>query len=171
MHRVFSLNLVVSFLIAALFTALFVLLGLFDLTGFLTKDPAVRPLFNRYLLGQAISILPLMLGNSLAAFLLLENKGSRTLTATLVFIVVNLLLNYLFVQRMRLEAFGLALAFSLGMWVFFGVQAAYFLSGRSQLRFSGRGLVWKESREILRNRVRCHWKAAETEKVCPAVNR
>lgn len=118
MHRVFSLNLVVSFLIAALFTALFVLLGLFDLTGFLTKDPAVRPLFNRYLLGQAISILPLMLGNSLAAFLLLENKGSRTLTATLVFIVVNLLLNYLFVQRMRLEAFGLALAFSLGMWVF-----------------------------------------------------
>ena len=150
MHRVFSLNFVVSFLIAALFTALFVLLGLFDLTGFLTKDPAVRPLFNRYLLGQAISILPLMLGNSLAAFLLLENKGSRTLTATLVFIVVNLLLNYLFVQRMRLEAFGLALAFSLGMWVFFGVQAAYFLSGRSQLRFSGRGLVWKESREILR---------------------
>ncbi len=150
MHRVFSLNLVVSLLIAALFTALFVLLGLFDLTGFLTKDPAVRPLFNRYLMGQAISILPLMLGNSLAAFLLLENKGSRTLTATLVFIVVNLLLNYLFVQRMRLEAFGLALAFSLGMWVFFGVQAAYFLSGRSQLRFSGRGLVWKESREILR---------------------
>ena len=74
------------------------------------RDMTVGSIFGQLVLFS----LPLMLGNSLAAFLLLENKGSRTLTATLVFIVVNLLLNYLFVQRMRLEAFGLALAFSLG---------------------------------------------------------
>ncbi len=81
MQRVFSLDLALSVLISALFVAAYLLLGLFDLTGFLTGDPAVRPLFNRYLLGQAIGVLPLMLGNSFSSFLLVENRGKRTLTA------------------------------------------------------------------------------------------
>jgi Na+-driven multidrug efflux pump/anti-sigma regulatory factor (Ser/Thr protein kinase) len=149
MQHVFSLNLALSALVAALFIALYLLLGIFDLTGFLTRDAVVRPIFNRYLLGQAIGILPLMLGNSFASFLLLENKGRRTLTASLVYIVVNVLLNYLFVQLLHWEAFGLALASSLGMWVFLGVQAESFLSGRSVFRFGGRP-DWKESGEILR---------------------
>ena len=149
MQHVFSLNLALSALVAALFVALYLLLGVFDLTGFLTRDAVVRPIFNRYLLGQAIGVLPLMLGNSFASFLLLENKGRRTLTASLVYIVVNVLLNYLFVQLLHWEAFGLALASSLGMWVFLGIQAESFLSGRSVFRFGGRP-DWKESGEILR---------------------
>ena len=84
MQHVFSLNLALSALVAALFVALYLLLGVIDLTGFLTRDAVVRPIFNRYLLGQAIGVLPLMLGNSFASFLLLENKGRRTLTASLV---------------------------------------------------------------------------------------
>ena len=89
---VFSLNLTASVLISAVFIAAYVVLGLFDLTGFLTQDGAVRPIFNRYLLGQAIGILPLMLGNSFAAFLSLENKGRQTLFASFAYIVVNILL-------------------------------------------------------------------------------
>ena len=38
MQNVFSLNLVASVLIALAFTVLFLVMGLFDLTGFLTKD-------------------------------------------------------------------------------------------------------------------------------------
>lgn len=150
MQNAFSLNLVTSALAALAFTALFLLMGLFDMTGLLTKDAAVRPIFNRYLMGQAIGILPLMLGNSFAAFLSLENKGRRTLVASLIYILVNVLLNFLFVQVLKLEALGLALASSLGMWVFMGVQAQVYLSGRSHLRLLTKGLSWHDSGEILR---------------------
>ena len=150
MQNMFSLNLALSMLIAGAFIVVYSLLGIFDMTVFLTKDPVVRPIFNRYLLGQAIGIIPLMLGSSFASFLLLENRGRRTLIASLIYIVVNILLNFLFVQLLHLEAFGLALASSLGMWVFFAVQAEFFVSGRSLLRLSFRGLSWNESGEILR---------------------
>ena len=150
MQSVFSLDLAVSGLIALVFTALFVSMALFDMTGFITKDEAVRPVFNRYLLGQAIGILPFMLSNPFAAFLSLENRGRRTFTASLVYIAVNVALNWLFVQQLRMEAFGLALASSLGMWVFMGVQAQFYVSGKSHFRFSAARLAWKESGDILR---------------------
>ena len=150
MQEVFSLNLVLSTLTALVFVALFLVMGLFDLTGLLTKDPVVRPLFNRYLLGQSIEVLPLMLGNSFAAFLSLENKGKRTIAASLMFIAVNILLNFLFVQVLHMEEFGLALATSLGMWVFMGVQAQVYLSGKSHFQFSSKSVAWRESGGIFR---------------------
>ena len=149
MQNVFSLNLASSALIAALFIAAFALMSIFDLTGFLSHDESVRPIFNGYLLGQAFGILPLMLGNSLAAFLSLENKGRRTLSASLVYIVVNILLNYLFVKTLGMQAFGLALASALGMWVFLLVQAEAFLSGGTQMKIRFHKLDWGETREIL----------------------
>jgi Na+-driven multidrug efflux pump/anti-sigma regulatory factor (Ser/Thr protein kinase) len=150
MQEVFSLNLVLSTLTALVFVALFLVMGLFDLTGLLTKDPVVRPLFDRYLLGQAIGVLPLMLGNSFAAFLSLENKGKRTIAASLIYIAVNILLNFLFVKVLHLEELGLALASSLGMWVFMLVQAQVYLSGRSHFQFSARCVAWRESGGIFR---------------------
>ena len=148
MHNVFSLNLVLTFLIAAAFTVLFLLMGLFGLTGFFTKDEAVKPLFNSYLIGQSIGILPMMLGSSFSAFLSLENKGKRSLIASIIYIAVNILLNFIFVKQLRMEAFGLALASAIGMWVFMLVQAQFYVSGKSHLRFSAKKLDWKESREI-----------------------
>ena len=150
MQNVFSLNLVVSVLSALVFVVLFMAMGLFDLSGFLTKDAVVRPLFNRYIIGQAIGVLPFMLGNAFAAFLSLENKGRRTITASLIYIAVNILLNYLFVQLLHMEAFGLALASSLGMWVFMGVQGQYYLSGQSHFRFLSGRIAWHEIGDIFR---------------------
>ncbi len=97
MQGIFSLNLLLSVLVSAVAAVLFLCAGLFDLTGFLTRDPVVRPFFNRYLIGQAVGVLPLLLGASLAAFLLLENRGKRTIIASLAYIAANLALNYLFV--------------------------------------------------------------------------
>ena len=150
LQNVFSLNLVVSLLISGLFVVLFLLLGYFDLTGFLTGDETVRPIFNRYLLGQSIGVLPLLVGNQLPAFLSMENKGKRTMIASLVYIGVNVMLNFVFVQLLHWEAFGLALASSLGLWVFFGVEAEYFLSGKSHLRLTPRELAWSETGAILK---------------------
>ena len=89
LQNVFSLNLLLSTLVAAIFTVIFVLMGSFDLTGFLTQDRAVRPIFNRYLLGQAVGLFPTVLSAQLPAFLSLENKGKRTMTASIVFIIVK----------------------------------------------------------------------------------
>jgi Na+-driven multidrug efflux pump len=150
MQNIFSLNLIWSLLISAVFIGLFLLLGSFDLTGFLTRDPAVRPLFNRYLIGQAIGVIPLMLGSSFAAFLSLENKAKRTLVASVAYIVANIVFSYILIQRLRMEAFGLALASALGMWVFLGVQVPVFLSGKSQMRMRAGDLSWRESGAILR---------------------
>ncbi|NLD82955.1 MAG: hypothetical protein GX637_02220 [Clostridiales bacterium] len=150
LQNVFSLDLAVSSLIAAVFTAAFLVLALFDLNGFMTQNAAVRALYNRYMLGQAIGVFPLILGNQLSAFLSMENKSRQTMIASLVYIAVNLALNFLFVQVLHLEAFGLALASSLGMWVFLAVQAQCFLAGKAQLKISVSKLRWRETGEIIR---------------------
>ena len=147
---IFSLNLAASVLISGFFIAAYMVMGLFDLTGFLTRDEIVRPIFNRYLLGQAIGILPLMLGNSFAAFLSLENKGRQTTYASIAYIAVNILLNVLFVQILQMEAFGLALASALGLWVYLAVQAYYYISGRSQLRMRGGHFTWRQGWDVFR---------------------
>ncbi len=149
-QNVFSLSNSIAVILSVVFVLTLVIFGAFDLTGIFTKDPAVRPLFNQYLLGQAIGVLPQMLGNLLASFLSLENKIRRTTVASIIYIAVNVVLNFLFVQVMHLEAFGLALASSLGLWVFFILEAVYFFSPESNLHFSVKHLLWRESGEIIR---------------------
>ena len=149
-QNIFSLNLLISSLIAVLFTALLLICGSFDLSGFLTRDAAVRPLLNRYLIGQAIGVYPLMIGTQLPAFLALESKGKRTMAASLIYIAVNVLLNFVFVQQLGMDTFGLALASSLGLWVFLAVEAQHFLSKDSHLRMTAGHPAWRESGEILR---------------------
>ncbi|MBR0373222.1 MAG: ATP-binding protein [Mogibacterium sp.] len=149
-HNIFSLNLMISAVVSIVLVVAFVVMGLFDLTGFLTNDPAVRPIFNRYLIGQAIGVFPLILGNQLPSYLIMENKTRLSTIASLVYIACNIAFNGLFVQVMHLEAFGLALASSLGLWVFLAVEASYFLRGKSHMKFRLRGLDWRETRPILR---------------------
>ena len=149
-QNVFSLDILISVLFSALVIVALLVMGLFGLTGFFTRDAEVGALFHRYLLGQAIGILPFLLGNQLSAFLSLENKTRITTIASLVYIAVNIVLNFLFVQVLRMEAFGLALASSLGMWVFFAIQARYFFTPKTLLRFSVKHLAWGETGAILK---------------------
>ena len=58
----------------------------------------------------------------------------RTLASSIIYVISTVILNYLFVQVMHLEAFGLALASSIGNWIFFAVQIQYFLSDSSDLK-------------------------------------
>lgn len=149
-QNVFALSLLLSSMVAVLFTVLFVIFGLFDLTGFLTRDAELRPLFNRYILGQSVGVFPSMIGNLLFAFLSLENKTRRGIVASVAYAVSNIVLTYLFICVFRMGEFGLALASSLGMWAYCGVEASYFLSKKSHFKVSLEGLDWKESAGILR---------------------
>ncbi len=150
LQNLFILDLLVSTAVSVIIIALYVICGTFDLTGFLTSDETVRPVFNQYLLGQAIGVFPMIIGNQMPAFLALENKGSRTFTASIVYIVVNILLNFLFVKVMHLEAFGLALASSLGLWAFMGVETQYFFTRKAFLRLKPQKIASGDTAEIIR---------------------
>ncbi len=149
-QNVFSLGNLLGVCIAAFFITIFLIAGFFDLTGVMTGDAAVRALFNRYIIGQAVGILPIFLGNQLAAFLSIENKASRTTVASFVFLAVNVSLNFLFVAKLHMEAFGLALAASIGAWAFFLVQVVYFFSPQSELRLFSRNVRWDETLQIVK---------------------
>ena len=149
MQNVFSLSLVLCVLIGCVFTVLFLLLGLFDLTGFLTRDGAVRPLLDSYFLGQAVGVLPLLLGSQLMAYLSLENQGRMTLAASLTYIFVNLVLDILFVRVLHMGTFGLALASALGLWAMLGAGSWRYITGRSELRFTVKHIDWRETGSIV----------------------
>lgn len=150
MRSVFSLSMVLSALIAVVFILLFLASSFLNLTRVMASEPEVLRLFNRYLIGQAVGLLPMMMGNQLTAFLSMENENARTTVASVVYIGVNVLLNFLFVVVLHLEAFGLAIASAIGMWVMFLIEAQYFVSARSYIKFELWNVSWKESLAIFR---------------------
>ena len=149
MHNVYTLDILTAILLGAAITAALALMGTFDLTGFLTRDEKVRVLLNRYFLGQAAGVIPFMVGSQFTIFLSMENRNRRAMAASISFIAANLVFNFVFIRVLGWQAFGLAMASSAGMWVFFLVQAGHFLSGKSQMKFSLKGAVWAESLAIL----------------------
>ena len=148
MENVFSLDLILCTVIAVAGTAVIVIMSAFDLTGMMMPDAASREILNHYLMGQAVGIFPYLTGTQLSSFLSLENKVNRTTAASIIFILVNILFNYLFVDRLKWGTFGLALASSLGMWVFLLVQAQYYFSGKSEMKLILKGLNWREGFDI-----------------------
>ena len=149
MQNVFTLDIVLCTIVSAVTIAALVVMAMFDLTGAIAPDDSLRKLFNSFILGQAIGVFPMFIGNQLAAFLSLENKAFRTTLASIVYIIANLIFNYVFVQVLHLEALGLALAASLGMWVFMLVQAQYFFTSKASIKLRLKGLKWDDAKEIV----------------------
>ena len=120
------------------------------LTRVFTSDPITRDTLNKYILGQVIGILPLMLGQLLPAYLSIENQSRRSTISGIVCFLVNILANLLFVVVLKMSAFGLALASSAGMWALLCVQAAYFLSGKSFFKIKHKASDWRRSLDIIK---------------------
>ena len=148
-QQIFTLDITMITTVSLLAAALFVLTGTFDLAGFMNSDTAVRAMFNRYLLGCAIGVLPMLLGSQLTAFLSLELQGSRSSAATGLFVLTNLVLTWLFLGVFHLQAFGLALASSIGYWVFLLVELVYYFSGKSLLKLKMTRLRVSDISEIV----------------------
>ncbi len=149
-QSLFSLDIFLAAAAGAVFCLFMIILCFFNLSTFMAHDDAVRLVFNQYLLGQAIGVLPFFLGKQLSAFLSMENKFNLTTAASLIMIAVNALLNYLFVIILHWGIFGVALAYSLGNWVFFAVQAQYFLRKDSPLHFTVHQVSWHESENVIK---------------------
>ena len=154
-QSVFSMDILVSVLFSAVSVALHLLAVAFGWMGLFTKDPEVLVYLNQYVLGRAIGILPFVLGQQLAAFLSLENRRKRTTVASVVFLVVNLVANYLFVAVWEMQAFGIALASSVGLVVFFGIELMHYFRRDAMMKLRFRGMALKDLGDIFKTGFPC----------------
>ena len=148
MRGIFSLDIAFCVLLGLIIAAILFLVGRLVETGLFVSDPNLREEFAIYIIGQSFGIVPFILGNQLSSFLSLENKMRRNTVASLSFIVSNILLNFLFIKKLQMGAFGLSLASSLGLWVYFFVQAQYFFTKKSRLKFSIKEIDVRELKRI-----------------------
>ncbi len=143
-QSLFSLDIFLAAASGTVFCLVMIVISSSDLSAFMIQDDSVRVVFNQYLLGQAVGVLPFFLGRQLSVFLTMRNQINLTTIASLIMIAVNALLNLLFVAVLHWGAFGIALAFSLGNWAFFAVQALYLLRGKDALHFALRRVSWPD---------------------------
>ena len=149
-HSLFTVNLVISGGLALL-TSLLLVLAVF--TGatrvFVSVEPDLQML-NDYILGQAVGIPALILGQQLFSFLSLENQKKRTMVASIACFAVNIVFNHLFIVLLPMGTFGLGLSSSISVWVFLLIQALYYLRGKSEWKFSLRSCGWHDAPQIVR---------------------
>ena len=146
---VFTLDLVTTLTAAAVITLILLLGAGLNLTVWICADAAARAYLNLYIIGQAAGVIPLMMTQQLAAFLSLENQNRRTAAGVAVLLAATMLFNYLFVVRMHAGTLGLALAASLSQWALLCVQAGYFLSGKSKVKFKRNSMRRHDAVEII----------------------
>ena len=149
-QSLFSLDIFLAAASGTVFCLVMIMISNSDLSAFLTHDDSVRTVFNQYLLGQAVGVLPFFLGRQLSVFLTMRNQINLTTIASLIMIAVNALLNLLFVTVLHWGAFGVALAFSLGNWAFFAVQAQYLLRSKDAPHFALRQASWRDCGQVIK---------------------
>ena len=149
-QSLFSLDIFLAAASGTVFCLVMIVISSSDLSAFMIQDDSVRVVFSQYLLGQAVGVLPFFLGRQLSVFLTMRNQINLTTIASLIMIAVNALLNLLFVAVLHWGAFGIALAFSLGNWAFFAVQALYLLRGKDAPHFALRRVSWPDCGQIIK---------------------
>lgn len=149
LQKVFSLNIAFSVLISIGTVLLMAAGSLLNWTAVFMSDEAERTALNEYILGQAFGVPGLILGQQLFSFLSMEGRTRRTMAATLSCVASNALMNVLFVSVVDAGTFGLALASSVSVWIFFGVMAVCYLKGEAEVRFAPMKLKWQEIKEMI----------------------
>ena len=148
--HLFTVNLAMSGGLSLLTSGLLVLVALTDAARVFTTVQPDLQMFNDYLLGQAIGIPALVIGQQLFAFLSLENQRRLTMVASLSCLVVNLILDHLCIVLLPWGIFGLGLSSSVSVWVFLAIQALFYLRGKSEHRFSLKGCDWHDAPKIVK---------------------
>ena len=147
-HGLFSVTIVTSVCLSLLTSGLLGLGVASGTTRVLCSEEPVLQLLNQYILGQAIGIPALILGQQLFAFLSLENQTKRTMAASIVCFVVNAVLNHLFVVVFNMGIFGLGLSSSIASWAFLAILAVWYLAGKSEWKFSLKSCRWRDAPQI-----------------------
>ena len=149
-QSVFSVNIIVSAGLSLLVSLLLVVGVVTGATRVLISQETDLEMLNHYILGQAVGILPLVVGQQLFAFLSLENQTRRTMSASIACFAFNALTDYIFVAAFRMGTFGLGLASAMSNWVFLLILAWYYIAGKSEWKFSFRKCRWSDAPEMVK---------------------
>ena len=149
-NSLFTVDLLIAAGLSVLTSVLLVLGVLTNATRILVSQQPDLQMLNQYILGQAIRIPALVVGQQLFSFLSLENQTRRTMTAGIVCFLAHAALDHLFVFVLSMGTFGLGLSSSVSFWLFLAVQAVYYLKGKSEWRFSLKSCQWHDASQIVR---------------------
>ena len=149
-HSLFTVNLLISAGISLLTSALLVIGVFSNATHILVSQEPDLQMLNQYILGQAIGIPALVIGQQLFSFLSLENQTRRTMVASIVCFGMNAVLDHLFVYAFSMGTFGLGLSSSVSSWAFLAVMALYYLAGKSEWKFVPGSCRWHDASQIVR---------------------
>ena len=147
-NSIFTVNIIASLGLSLLTSAVMVIAALTGGTRVLVSTEPDLLMLNQYILGQAIGIPPLVVGQQLFAFLSLENRTKRTMTASILCFVTNAILNHVFVVLMPMGIFGLGLSSSIASYVFLIVMALHYILGRSEWKFKISSCVFRDVFDI-----------------------
>ena len=152
MRSVFSLDILASLIFGALLGALLMVIVVSDCTPMFSPgniSEEVETAFEKYLIGQAIGLIPLILGQQLFAFISIEQQNKRSTAAIIISIVLNIILNYILICVLNMGTFGLALASAISNWGFMLILAQYFFTDRATLKFTTKGIRLGWLKDIL----------------------
>jgi len=147
-NSVFTVNIIASLGLSVITSAVMIVAALTGGTRLLVSTEPDLQMLNQYIIGQAIGIPALLVGQQLFAFLSLENQTKRTMAASIACFVTNAVLNHVFVVILPLGIFGLGLSSSISCYVFLAVQAFYYILGKSEWKFSFSACEFKDVLDI-----------------------
>ncbi len=146
---VFSLDITIA-LAAASFGLLLSLALPAPIALSLGASPAVLGDLSGYVIGRGFGLIPMVLGAQLAAFLTLEGQDKRNYIAAGAMLAVNAAMDLFFVRVIKMGVLGLGIATSLSQWISMIAAGIFFLTKRASLKYSFKGIIWKEFWAILK---------------------
>ncbi len=149
-NHLFTVLLVISAGLGVLTSALLALGVTTGATVIFIKTQPDLQMLNDYILGQAVGIPALIVGQQLFSFMSLENRRKWTMTASVICFLVNVLCDHLFIVTFSMGTFGLGLATSISEWVFLAALGVYYLLGKSEWKFSLKGCDWHDAPQIVK---------------------
>ncbi len=146
---VFSLNITLTLIIGIACTLISFLFPRV-LAVVLGADDALKEDLVTYIIGYAIGILPMLLGQQIASFLQMERQSKRGYIGIAGMVISNLVLDVLMVAVLQMGIFGLAISTSLSNIIYFLILAPYYLSSKAQLHYNHKEIPWELTSELVR---------------------
>ena len=146
---IFSLNMTVTFIIAAALTAVSLLIP-GPIAAILGANESLKHDLVLYITGYAVGIIPMLMAQQIASFLQMERQSRLGYAGIAGMVISNVILDVLLVAVFHMGIWGLALATSLCNWVYFLILAPYYLTSKAQMRYDRKNILWSELPELIK---------------------
>lgn len=149
-QNVFNVNLVLSLIVSLVLALACVGLVVFGVTARMTDTPEILNALNAYFIAMAFGLPGKVINVQLVSFLSMENQTRRAGIASAAYIFIHLFLNILFVWIIPFGTVGLALATSVGHWIYMVILGSYFFTPDSYLKINFRKMKFSDSLSIIK---------------------